>query len=206
MNWLFDELPDMFKDVSDEANTTSALTGIFSFITDSDLVKGIKEGDYAVVLDMLSDIQNDENGISLVLDLSTLGLGDNATLSLVLNSRTGEDNKILNLDINDVELGSLKLDASIKSNGYQDVLIGEEDSYDSLSFLPSVFDQVHSIMDEKELGFSIEGSLLDEKNVGIILNGEGQLDYGEKFGFGNLTIDQYKYENKGLRRFVPERP
>ena len=134
MNWLFDELPDMFKDVSDEANTTSALTGIFSFITDSDLVKGIKEGDYAVVLDMLSDIQNDENGISLVLDLSTLGLGDNATLSLVLNSRTGEDNKILNLDINDVELGSLKLDASIKSNGYQDVLIGEEDSYDSLSF------------------------------------------------------------------------
>ena len=198
MNWLFDELPDMFKDVSDEANTTSALTSIFSFITDSDLVKGIKEGDYAVVLDMLKDIQNDENGISLVLDLSSLGLGDNAEVSLVLDARTGEENKILNLDINDVELGSLKLDASIKSNGYQDVSIGEEDSYDSLSFLPTVFDQVHSIMDEKELGFSIEGSLLDDKNVGIILNGEGQLDYGEKFGFGSLTIDQYKYENKGL--------
>ena len=57
MNWLFDELPDMFKDVSDEANTTSALTSLFSFITDSDLVKGIKEGDYAVILDMLKDIQ-----------------------------------------------------------------------------------------------------------------------------------------------------
>ena len=198
MNWLFDELPDMFKDVSDEANTTSALTSIFSFITDSDLVKGIKGGDYAVILDMLKELKNDENGVELVLDLSSLGLGDNATVSLVLDARTGEDNKILNLNINDVELGSLKLDATIKSNGYQDVEIGEESSYDSLSFLPTVFDQVHEIMGEKKLGFTIDGSLLDEKNLGITLEGEGQLDYGTKFGFGNLTINQYKYENKGL--------
>ena len=198
MNWLFDELPDMFKDVSDEANTTSALTSIFSFITDSDLVKGIKDGDYAVILDMLKELKNDENGIELVLDLSSLGLGENAEVSLALDARTGEDNKILNLNINDVELGSLKLNASIKSNGYQDVIIGEESEYDSLDFLPTVFDQVHDIMGEKKLGFTIDGSLLDEKNLGITLEGEGQLDYGTKFGFGNLTINQYKYENKGL--------
>ena len=198
MNWIIDELPGMFKDVSDEENTTSAIAGLFSFITDSDLVKGIKDGDYSVVLDLLKDIKNDENGIELVLDLSSAGLGDEATIDLVLDSRTGESNKILNLDINNVEMGSLKLDASIKSNGYQDIVLGEEDSYDSLSFLPTVFDQVHGIMDEKQLGFTLEGSVLDEKNVGITLNGEGQLDYGEKFGFGNLTINQYKYENKGL--------
>ena len=198
MNWLFDELPDMIKDVSDEANTTSALTSIFSFITDSDLVKGIKDGDYAVILDMLKELKNDENGIELVLDLSSLGLGENAEVSLVLDARTGEDNKILNLNISDVELGSLKLNASIKSNGYQEVIIGEESEYDSLDFLPTVFDQVHDIMGEKKLGFTIDGSLLDEKNLGITLEGEGQLDYGTKFGFGNLTINQYKYENKGL--------
>ena len=197
MNWIIDELPGMFKDVSEE-NTTSALAGLFSFITDSDLVKGIKDGDYSVVLDLLKDIRNDEKGIELVLDLSSAGLGEEATIDLVLDSRTGENNRILNLDINNVEMGSLKIDASIKSNGYQDIVLGEEDSYDSLSFLPTVFDQVHSIMDEKQLGFTIEGSLLDEKNLGIRLNGEGQLDYGEKFGFGNLTIDQYKYENRGL--------
>jgi hypothetical protein len=198
MNWIIDELPGMFKDVSDENNTTSALTSLFSFITESDLVKGIKDGDYSVVLDMLKELKNDDNGIQLVLDLSSVGLGDEATISLVLDARTGEDNKILNIAANNIEVGSLKLNASIKSNGYQDVVIGEESSYDSLSFLPTVFDQVHDIMGEKKLGFDINGSLLDSKNLGIVLNGEGQLDYGTKFGFGNLTIDQYKYENKGL--------
>ena len=198
MNWIIDELPGMFKDVSDENNTTSALTSLFSFITESDLVKGIQDGDYSVVLDMLKDLKNDENGIELVLDLSSVGLGDESTISLVLDARTGEENKILNIAANNIEVGSLKLNASIKSNGYQDVVIGEESSYDSLSFLPTVFDQVHDIMGEKKLGFDINGSLLDNKNLGIVLNGEGQLDYGTKFGFGNLTIDQYKYENKGL--------
>lgn len=198
MNWIIDELPGMFKDVSDENNTTSALTSLFSFITESDLVKGIQDGDYSVVLDMLKELKNDENGIELVLDLSSVGLGDESTISLVLDARTGEENKILNIDANNIEVGSLKLNASIKSNGYQDVVLGEESSYDSLSFLPTVFDQVHDIMGEKKLGFDINGSLLDNKNLGIVLNGEGQLDYGTKFGFGNLTIDQYKYENKGL--------
>jgi len=198
MNWIIDELPGMFKDVSYENNTTSALTSLFSFITESDLVKGIQDGDYSVVLDMLKDLKNDEKGIELVLDLSSVGLGDESTISLVLDARTGEENKILNIDANNIEVGSLKLNASIKSNGYQDVVIGEESSYDSLSFLPTVFDQVHDIMGEKKLGFDINGSLLDNKNLGIVLNGEGQLDYGTKFGFGNLTIDQYKYENKGL--------
>ena len=198
MNWIIDELPGMFKDVSDENNTTSALTSLFSFITESDLVKGIQDKDYSVVLDMLKDLKNDEDGIELVLDLSSVGLGDEATISLVLDARTGEENKILNIDANNIEVGSLKLNASIKSNGYQDVVLGEESSYDSLSFLPTVFDQVHDIMGEKKLGFDINGSILDNKNLGIILNGEGQLDYGTKFGFGNLTIDQYKYENKGL--------
>ena len=198
MNWIIDEIPGMFKDVSDENNTTSALTDLFSFITESDLVKGIQDGDYSVVLDLLKDLKNDENGIELVLDLSSLGLGDGATISLVLDARTGEENKILNIDATNIEVGSLKLNASIKSNGYQDVVLGEESSYDSLSFLPTVFDQVHDIMGEKKFGFDINGSLLDNKNLGIILNGEGQLDYGTKFGFGNLTIDQYKYENKGL--------
>ncbi len=198
MNWIIDELPGMFKDVSDENNTTSALTSLFSFITESDLVKGIKDGDYSVVLDMLKELKNDENGIELVLDLSSVGLGDESTISLVLDARTGEENKMLNIDANNIEVGSLKLNASIKSNGYQDVVIGEESTYDSLSFLPTVFDQVHDIMGQKKLGFDINGSLLDNTNLGIVLNGEGQLDYGSKFGFGNLTIDQYKYENKGL--------
>ena len=196
MNWIIDELPGMIKEIGEADNTSAAIAGLFSFITDSELVTAIKEGDYSAILDLLKDLRNDENSISLALDLSKLGLGDDASVDLVLDSRM--DNKILNLNINNVKLGSLEMNATIRSNGYQDIEIGEEASYDSLSFLPTVFDQVYDISQQKKLGFEIEGSLLDEKNLGITLSGDGQLDYGTKFGFGDLTINQYKYENKGV--------
>ena len=196
MNWIIDELPDMIKEIGEADNTSAALAGLFSFITDSELVTAVKEGDYSAILDLLKGLRNDENTITVALDLSTIGLGDDSSIELVLDSRM--NNKILNLNINNVKLGSLEMDASLRSNDYQDVVIGEESSYDSLSFLPTVFDQVYDISQQKQLGFEIEGSLLDEKNLGITLSGNGQLDYGERFGFGDLTINQYKYEGKGV--------
>lgn len=195
MNWIIDELPGVIKDINPNEDG-SAIKELFSFITESELVTSIKEGDYASIIDLIKDISNDENGINISLDLSKIGLGDDASVDLVLDSRI--DKKILNLDLNNVQMGSVKIDASIKSNDYQDIEIGEESSYDSLSFLPTVFDQVYEISQQKKFGFDIEGSLLDDKNLGIVLQGNGQLDYGTKFGFGDLTIDQYKYENRGV--------
>ena len=195
MNWIIDELPGVIKEINPNEDG-SAIKSLFSFITDSELVTSIKEGDYASIIDLIKDISNDENSINIALDLSKVGLGDDATIDLVLDSRI--DKKVLNLDINNVQMGSVKMDATIKSNGYQDIEIGEESSYDSLSFLPTVFDQVYDISQQKKFGFDIEGSVLDEKNLGITLQGNGQLDYGTKFGFGDLTINQYKYENKGV--------
>ena len=197
INWLVDEMPSMLSNMGG-SSSSSSLTSLFSFITDSTLVRGIKDGDYSVVLDMLKTLRNDNDKITIGLDLSTLGLGNNASVDLVLDSRVEDSKKVLNLDINHVELGSLELNASIKSNGYTDIVIGEESSYDSLSFLPTVFDQVKGILDTKQAAFSINGSVLDDKNLGLRISGNGQFDYGTKFGFGDLTIDQYKYENKGV--------
>lgn len=197
MNWLIDEMPKMFTNIGG-GSSTSSMSSLFSFITDSTLMKGIKDGDYSVILDLLKTIKNDNDTITIGLDLSTLGLGNDASVDLVLDSRTSDANKVLNLNINNVDLGSLELNASIKSNGYQDIVLGEESSYDSLSFLPTVFDQAKGILDTKQAAFSIDGSILDEKNLGIKISGNGQFDYGNKFGFGDLTIDQYKYQNKGI--------
>ena len=197
INWLIDEMPSMFSNIGG-SSSSSALDSLFSFITDSTLVRGIKDGDYSVILDMLKTLENDNDKITIGLDLSTLGLGDNASVDIVLDSRVTDSKKVLNLDINHVEFGSLELNASMKSNGFSDIALGEESSYDSLSFLPTVFDQVKGILDTKQAAFSINGSVLDDKNLGVRISGNGQFDYGDKFGFGDLTIDQYKYENKGI--------
>ena len=198
INWLIDEMPDMFNNIGSEEESSSMISDLFSFVTDSTLVSGIKNGDYSVIFDLLKSVKNTEKTIEIDLDLSSLGFGEDASVSLVLDSEVAENHKVLNLNINDVELGSLILDAGIKSNEFTAIEIDDEDSYDSLSFLPTVFDQVYNIVDTKQAGFVVEGSMLDEDGLGVTLSGKGQLDFGVKYGFGDLTIDQYKYKNKGV--------
>ena len=198
MNWLIDEMPGMFANVSGEGESDSMLTDLFSFVTDSSFVKGIKSGDYSVVLDILKNVKNTEKTIEIGLDLSSLGFGNNAEVELVLDSEDASNHKVLNLDISSVEMGSFVLNASIKTNDFTQWVIDDESSYDSLDFLPTVFDQVYHILDEKQTGFTINGSMFDEDGLGISLNGKGQLDYGARFGFGDLIIDEYKYKNKGV--------
>ena len=194
-NWLLNELPDVVTSLSEDKEATDNL---FSFITDSNLVKGIKDGNYSVILELLKGISNDENTINVNLDLSTLGLGDNAQASIVLDSRVSENSRVLNLSLDNIEVGSLNLDADIASSEFKSIVVDNTDAYDSLSFLPTVVDQVSSILDTKQAGFAISGSILDADNVGITLNGQGQFDYGNKYGFGTMTIDEYKYKNKGV--------
>ena len=198
MNWLIDEMPGMFASIGGDEGSSSLVSGLFSFITDSEFVKGIKDGDYSVVLDILKTVKNTEKTIEIELDLSSLGFGENANVGLVLDSEVAANHKVLNLDINNIEMGSFVLNADINTNEFSPIVIDDLDSYDSLSFLPTVFDQVYNIVDTKQTGFSISGSMFDKDGLGIALSGKGQLDFGEKYGFGDLTIDQYKYKNKGV--------
>ena len=198
MNWLIDEMPGMFSNIGGDENSSSMISGLFSFITDSSFVSGIKGGDYSVILDLLKTVKNTEKTIEIGLDLSSLGFGSDASVDLVLDSEVAANHKVLNLDINNIELGSLVLNAELNTDEFTPIVIDELDSYDSLSFLPTVFDQVYNIVDTKQTGFVIEGSMLDNDGLGITLEGRGQLDFGVKYGFGDLTINQYKYKNKGV--------
>ena len=195
INWVMDKVPELVEDMTGD---TKATEDFFSFVTDSALVSGVKNGNYSVILDLLKSISNDENGINVDLDLSSLGFGDNASASVVLDSRVNESSKVLNLSLDNVEVGSLAFNADINTNNYREVVVESADSYDSLSFLPTVVDQVSAILDSKQAGFAITGSLLNDDNVGFTLDGEGQFDYGNKYGFGTMTIDEYKYKNKGV--------
>lgn len=195
VNWMMDKVPEMVGSLTGDEQATSNL---FDFITESSLVNGIKSGDYSVILDLLKGISNDEDSIDIALDLSSLGLGDNAVANIVLDSSVEENHKVFNLGLSNVKVGDLSLGANIASDEFKNIVVDAVESYDSLAFLPTVVDQVSSILDTKQTGFEISGSLLDDKNIGFTLNGGGQFDYGNKHGFGTLTIDQYKYANAGL--------
>ncbi len=198
MNWIIDELPGMIANMSGEGTDSDAIGELFSFITDSSFVSAVKGGDYSVILNLLKDVRNDENAISFDLDLSSMGLGENAEVSLALDSRLGAQNKVLNLGVKDIEMGNFVLNAALNSNEFSPIIVDEVESYDSMSYLPTVFDQVSTIVEEKKTGFTVQGSILDEDGVGITLDGKGQLDLDQKYGFGDLTLNQYKYKGAGL--------
>ena len=195
INWITEKVPEMVNDISGDKKSTEDL---FSFITDSKLVSSIKGGDYSAIFDIIKNISNDNNGINLALDLSSVGIGDNAQANIVLDSRVNEDKKVLNLSLENVEFASFAFDANVNTNSYKEISISNPESYDSLAFLPTVVDQVSAILDTKQAGFELTGSFLDSDNVGFTLDGQGQFDYGNKYGFGTMVIDEYKYKNKGV--------
>ena len=198
MNWLIDEMPGMFANISGDGSSESLVSGLFSFVTDSTFVKGIKNGDYSVVFDVLKTLKNTEKTIEIELDLSSLGFGNDAEIELVLDSEVNANHKVLNLRINNIEMGSFILNASISTNDFVQWVLDDESEYDSLDFLPTVFDQIYNIVDTHKAGFTVEGSMFDKDGIGFTLDGKGQFDYKAAYGFGDLTIDQYKYKNKGV--------
>ena len=85
MNWILDKVPELIEKISDkETNTLDTLSKFLS----EDLVNSIKDGDFSFILDMINKLSNDENGFELGIDMSNLGIGDEAYLDLKIKNDT----------------------------------------------------------------------------------------------------------------------
>ena len=78
-----------------------------------------------------------------MLNLSSLGLGNNAKVRLTLDSYDSafdekydpnhvEEHKVLDLEVENVELGDFNINLSLVNDDYQEVTIDDAESYDSL--------------------------------------------------------------------------
>ena len=194
VNWMVNELPGIINSLSG-SDSNKSLTTMFSFLTESEVVEAIKDGDYAVILDMLDTLNNDESKINIGLALSGLGIGDDARVDIILNSTYGDENaKVLTLNASDIAFGDYSLGLNVETGVYKATDMGDPDSYDSLDFLPSVVDQVAGLVDRKAAGFDIDATITDANKKYLDIEGYAQFDNsdGVKEGFGQLIIDQYK--------------
>lgn len=105
------------------------------------------------------------------------------------------NNSGLNIDINGLAFGNFTLGANMKTAPFSEPNLGDYSLYQSTKFIPDVVEQVTELANVKKTGFKISGSMLDSQNLGIRFNGQGCLDNNDevKEGFGNMTINQYKY-------------
>ena len=195
---LSEELPeDDIEEASDE---------IFAFITDSALVKGIKNNDFSGILDVLKSIRNDDNKIYLDLDLSPLGLGNNAEVNLVLNSSREEGQKVLSIDVKNVVISSVEINVNVKSSDFDGTRIGQvkakKDAYDDLSFLPGIINQTSDILNEKTGKLTISGAIVDENNEGINIDGVAQFDANAKVGYGSINLREHSSKIVNSNKYI----
>ena len=105
------------------------------------------------------------------------------------------NNSGLDIDVAGLAFGNFTLEANMRTAPFAEPDLGETSLYQSTKFIPDVVEQITDFIDTKKTGFSISGSMLDNDNLGIRFEGQGCLDNNDevKEGFGNMTINQYKY-------------
>ena len=197
MNWMMTKLPEVINGLSGDENNASIST-LLDFLSD-DLADAIRNGDYSFILDMLQTLRNDNDKIELGLDLSALGIGDNASVNVAINNDL--DLSSLDVDVNGLAFGDFTLDLGLNSASFKDVELGTLSEYQSVKFIPDVVEQVTDLIKEPKSGFDISGSVLSVNDgTGITLSGQAKFDNTAdvKAGYGNLTINQYKYHANDL--------
>lgn len=193
------KVPDMVNAIVGEEAEEEA-SSLFDFVTGSELVTAIKDGRYDGILDLLTRLESGNKTITIGLNLSSLGFGDNAAATLVLDANDDPDTKVLDLELENIELGETAFidSLSLKSKDFDDTkinyVVNNSSNFDELNYLPTVFDQVSEILESKKAGFTVSGQVYDKNTnaLNLDIDGWGQFDYGTKYGYGRVDLDQYK--------------
>ena len=219
-NRIVDMIPDMIEETSGEESTDSLET-LKSFLTD-ELIESVDKGDFSFILDILETLESDADGIRVGLNLSSLGIGENARVDINLknDSRLENINDVIAslptyeervdaydayqalgnvsefaISASNISFGDFVANIDANTAPFADLELGNKGDYQSVKFIPDVIDQVSDFIQTKKTGFSVTGSMKDSAGLGTDFYGEGQLDNNDevKRGYGTMHIDQYKY-------------
>lgn len=224
-NRIVDMIPDMIESESGEESTDSIET-LKSFLTD-DLVDCVDKGDFSFIFDILETLESDADGIRVGLNLSQLGIGDNARVDINIknDSRLGNVKDVVGslptyeeriealsqydgignisefaVEASNISFGDYVANVSANSAPFSNLELGNKNDYQSVQFIPDVIDQVSDFIQSKKTGFSVTGSMKDSAGLGTEFSGEGQLDNNDeiKRGYGTMHIDEYKYRTNSV--------
>lgn len=125
------------------------------------LLDEIKEGHYQRCLDILKGVYTADNVISVVLTLEPFGLGEEATITLTLNS-SEQSSDLLSLKFGNLEFSDFAVnDFAIVINNLTDDFtfadMSSSDLYQSVNNMPALFDEFATIAHAKQASLSIRG-------------------------------------------------
>ncbi len=126
------------------------------------LIDEIKEGHYQRCLDILKGVYTADNIVSVVLTLEPFGLGEEATITLTIDSSSNSANllslKFGNLEFSDFALKDFAITVDNLSDDFAFADVDSSNVYQTVNNMPALFDEFATIADTKKASLSIEGT------------------------------------------------
>ena len=159
----------------------------------NDELKAIAAGEYERIIDAVEGFEMvDDNLLRLTIDLSYLGIGNESSLIVTLDGRTAEQGfagSEATIEASGLSIGGFAADITIKTSPYSSIKDIDFSSYDSLEGLPTIFDQIAGLVETKQAGLLIDGSLLDgEGKESLGLSGRLDVDFGTMLLGSSLSL------------------
>lgn len=209
---VLDELITKVKDDngntnSDSAKTSAQLDKMFGFITQSKLITAIKEGHYEPALDMITDITGTDNNLSVTIDLSPIGISGQVILAIDGTGTNDNPSPLASISFKKVVLKSFTINGKINLADYSSPAVVTSSDYAELSHLPTIYDQVYALAQDKRASVSLSGSVMSDtvsstdasQKIGFTFSGNTDFDVSQdtasdttaKSGSGRITIKNY---------------
>lgn len=175
---------DLSKGVNDVAN----------FVTSIDMIKSIKNNDFSPIVDVVNFISHDNNSIKVELSLSKFALGENASITLLINNKDKTKRHVIELSIENLVIDNALINLSLNTRDYSEEKIKYAQKYpekfDDLTPLKGVVSQIGDILNSKSGKLSLSGKLTSTTNKYDYyeLNGETQLSLNDKTLFGSIDF------------------
>lgn len=179
-------------DGSENSFDAKKLLGLFSFVTDSEVMKAIADGHYQDVINMIDDLKTSDDKIIAGINLSGLGLGENAKVLATIDGHEKEGENaihLLKIEIKDIALKAMMFNAVITLDHYVDSSFATL-GYNSLDKLPDIYDQVTGLAKDKKTALGIDAKFKFDDDKDVTVRGDMQFDANNTLGTGRLVLEE----------------
>ena len=165
----------------------------------SALGSGLIDGHYESVLEILTGIEISDNLWKLTLDLSKAGLS--GMIYLTLSGKEGDS--LASIVFEKAKFAFFEFSGTLTVGEYQEIAITDKDSFNELTHVPSISDQLGMLVSSKQVQINFSGYSLKEGTTatnkytdntyhrteeGSEFSGTFALDLEKSMGAGNLAI------------------
>lgn len=185
MDALMGKVKDSIGSSASSSFDAKKLSGLFSFVTDSEVMKAISSGHYQAVVNMIDDLKTSNDKIVAGINLSGLGLGENAKVVATVDGLSEANSKLLKVEIQNIALSDTLFNGTLTLDSYSGRAFSRT-GFNDLKKMPDVYDQFASIAKNEKAGIGLEAKIGSD----VTLNGSLQFDAKNLLGTGKIEIDE----------------